>query len=164
MPLVRGERLGDACRLHVLDVDGPTLVHSTRRERPELVFFGAEHPVSRGLRAEAGRSIVIVVDGPMATVSRFLPGQSDQTATVPAEAAAIVRAIIDLGGGYPDAVQFLQRAAAGRHLASRLAFDALPDAFDGRPAIHEEASARDDGDSPDASAARAGEGRTDERS
>jgi hypothetical protein len=164
MPLVRGEQLGDACRLHVLDVDGPPLVHSTRRDRPELVFFGAEHPVSRGLRAEAGRSIVIVVDGPMATVSRFLPGQSDQTAKVPAEATAIVRAIIDLGGGYPDAVQFLQRAAAGRHLASRLAFDALPNAFDGRPAIHEEATARDGGDAPDTSAATGDERRTDERS
>ena len=164
MPIVRGEQLGDACRLHVLDVDGPPLIHSTRRDRPELVFFGAEHQVSRGLRAEAGRSIVIVVDGPEATVSRFVPGQSDQTANVPADAAAIVRAIIELGGGYPDAVQFLQRAAAGRHLTSRLAFDALPNAFDGRPAIHEEATAHDGGDSPDTSAAQGGEGQTDERS
>jgi hypothetical protein len=97
-------------------------------------------------------------------VSRFVPGQSDQTATVPADAAAIVRAIIELGGGYPDAVQFLQRAAAGRHLTSRLAFDALPNAFDGRPAIHEEATAHDGGDSPDTSAAQGGEGQTDERS
>jgi HEAT repeat protein len=164
MPLVRGERLGDACRLHVLDVDGPPLIHSTRRERPELVFFGPEHPVSRGLRAEAGRSIVVVVDGPMATVSRFVPGQSDQAAEVPAEAAAIVRAIIDLGGGYPDAVQFLQRAAAGRHLASRLAFDALPDAFDGRPAIHEETGTRAGEDAADTGAAQSREERTDERS
>ena len=164
MPLVRGEQLGDACHLHVLDVDGPPLIHSTRRDRPELVFFGAGHQVSRGLRAEAGRSIVIVVDGPEATVSRFVPGQADQTTDVPADAAAIVRAIIELGGGYPDAVQFLQRAAAGRHLTSRLAFDALPNAFDGRPAIHEEATAHDGGDSPDTSAAQGGEGQTDERS
>ena len=164
MPLVRGEQVGGACRLHVLDVAGPPLIHSTRRDRPELVFFGAEHPVGRGLRAEAGRSLVIVVDGPTATVSRFLPGQSDQVAEVPAEAAAIVRAIVDLGGGYPDVIQFLQRAAAGRHLASRLAFDALPNAWDGRPGIHEEATALDEDDSEDASAARGGEGRTDERS
>jgi hypothetical protein len=140
MPLVLGEQLGDACRLHVLDVDGPPLIHSTRRDRPELVFFGAEHQVSRGLRAEAGRSIVIVVDGPQATVSRFVPGQSDQTATVPADAAAIVRAIIELGGGYPDAVQFLQQASSAHALGSRVAFDALPREFDGRQSIHEEAS------------------------
>ncbi|MFM8414362.1 MAG: flagellar basal body P-ring protein FlgI [Planctomycetota bacterium] len=163
MPLVRGEQLGDACRLHLVDVAGPPMIHSTRRDRPELVFFGTEHPVGRGLRAEAGRSIVVVVDGPTAEVSRFLPGQSDQHAEVPADAAAIVRAIIDLGGGYPDAVQFLQQAAAGRFLSSRLAFDAVPDAFDGRPAIREEASARDDDDA-DSSAAAGDAGRADERS
>jgi hypothetical protein len=155
MPLVRGEQLAEACRLHVLDVGGPPMVHSTRRERPEFVFFGTDHPVASGLRAEAGRSIVIVVEGRTATVSRFLPGQSDQQVEVPAEAAAIVRAIIDLGGGYPDAVQFMQQAAAGRFLSSRLAFDAVPNAFDGRPAIHEEASARGDDDTGDSSAAAA---------
>jgi hypothetical protein len=153
MPLVRGEQLAEACRLHVLDVGGPPMVHSTRRERPEFVFFGTDHPVASGLRAEAGRSIVVVVEGRTATVSRFLPGQSDQQTEVPAEAAAVVRAIIGLGGGYPDAVQFLQQAAAGRFLSSRLAFDAVPDAFDGRPAIHEEASARGDDDTGDSSAA-----------
>jgi hypothetical protein len=155
MPLVRGEQLAEACRLHVLDVGGPPMVHSTRRERPEFVFFGTDHPVASGLRAEAGRSIVVVVEGRTATVSRFLPGQSDQQTEVPAEAAALVRAIIDLGGGYPDAVQFMQQAAAGRFLSSRLAFDAVPDAFDGRPAIHEEASARGDDDTGDSSAAAA---------
>lgn len=162
MPLVRGERLGDACRLHVLDVGGPAMIHSTRQDRPEFVFFGTEHPVARGLRAEAGRSIVVVVDGPKAEISRFMPGQSDQRAEVPADAVAIVRAIVDLGGGYPDAVQFLQQAAAGRFLSSRLAFDAVPSAFDGRPAIHEEASAR--ADSADAGAASGDARSADKRS
>jgi flagellar basal body P-ring protein FlgI len=142
LPLVRGERLGDACALHVVDVDGPPLVHVTRSHRPEIVFFGTEHPVADGLRAEAGSSIVAVVDGDTATVSRFVPGQSDQQAEVPATAERIVRSIIDLGGTYPDAVQFLQQASAARALGSRLAFDALPDELDGRPTIHQEASAR----------------------
>ena len=142
LPLVRGERLGDACSMHVLDVEGPPLVHATRSIRPEFVFFGTEHPVADGLRAEAGTSIVVVVDGGTATVSRFIPGQSDQQIEVPAGADSIVRAIIELGGAYADAIQFLQQANAGRGLASRLAFDALPDELDGRPTIHQEASAR----------------------
>jgi hypothetical protein len=160
MPLVRGERLADACTMHVLDVDGLPLVHATRSNRPELVFFGTDHPVARGLRAEAGRSIVVVVDGPLATVSRFVPGESDRQTEVPPDAPSIVRAIIELGGGYPDAVQFLQQAAAGRHLRSRLAFDAIPTAFDGRPAIHEEASTRepDDGEGDDSTASSAARG------
>jgi hypothetical protein len=100
---------------------------------------------------------VVVVDGPLATVSRFVPGQSDSQTEVPPDAPSIVRAIIELGGGYPDAVQFLQQAAAGRFLRSRLAFDAIPTAFDGRPAIHEEASTRgtDDGEGDDSTAASA---------
>jgi hypothetical protein len=142
LPLVRGERLGDACSLHVVDVEGPPLVHVTRSLRPEVVFFGTAHRIADGLRAEAGSSIVVVVEGDVAVVSRFVPGQSDQQAEVPATADAVVRAIIELGGTYPDAVQFLQQASASRGLASRLAFDALADEWDGRPTIHEEASAR----------------------
>ena len=47
-PLVRGDRLGDACSLHVLDVKGPPMVHVTRSRRPEIVLFGTEHPVEIG--------------------------------------------------------------------------------------------------------------------
>jgi hypothetical protein len=150
MPLVKGERLGDACSLHVLDVKGPPLIHVTRSTRPEIVLFGIEHPLADGLRAEAGSSIVVVVEGTTAIVSRFTPGQSDQEAEVPAGVDAVLRAIIDMGGSYPDAVQFLQQASAGRGLASRLAFDALPDEFDGRQSIHEEASSRDRDIDPEA--------------
>ncbi len=138
MPLVKGERLGDACSLHVLDVKGPPLIHATRSTRPEIVLFGTEHPLADGLRAEAGASIVVVVEGTTAIVSRFTPGQSDQQAEVRATADAVVRAIFEMGGTYPDAIQFLQQASASRGLPSRLAFDALPDEFDGRQHGHDE--------------------------
>ena len=143
LPLVRGERLGDACSLHVIDVKGPPLVHVTRSFRPEIVFFGTEHAIVDGLRAEAGTSIVVVVEGPEATVSRFVAGAPDQQVSVPALAVDVVRAIVEVGGTYPDAVQFLQQASAQRALTSRLAFDAVPSAYDGRQSIHEEASARE---------------------
>jgi hypothetical protein len=142
LPLVRGERLGEACGLHVLDVDGPPLIHATRSERPEFVFFGTDHPVADGLRAEAGPTIVVVVDDAEARVSRFAPGQPDRVVEVPAVADEIVRAVVEVGGTYPDAVQFLQQASSAHALRSRLAFDAVPRAFDGRLSIHEEASQR----------------------
>jgi hypothetical protein len=150
LPLVRGERLGDACSLHVLDVEGPPLIHATRSDRPEIVFFGTDHPVEDGLRAEAGTSIVVVVHGVRARVSRFVAGEADRTEEVAARADEIVRAIIDIGGTYPDAVQFLQQASSAHALGSRVAFDALPREFDGRQSIHEEASRqyRDMPDSP----------------
>ncbi|NBV45106.1 MAG: hypothetical protein EBR86_05555 [Planctomycetia bacterium] len=143
MPLVRGEKLGDACALHILDVGGPPLVHLTRSHRPELVLFGKEHPLADGLRAEAGGAIVVVVDDGMATVSRFLPGQDDRKVRVPATASEVARAITGIGGTYPDVVQFLQQASSTRCLTSRLAFDALPTEGDGRQSVHEEVSGRD---------------------
>jgi len=160
LPLVRGEQLRDACSLHVLDVKGPALVHVTRSMRPEIVFFGTSHPIQDGLRAEAGSTIVVVVDGTVATLSRFVPGQADRQIEVAAAADAIVRGIIELGGTYPDAVQFLQQASSHRALESRLAFDALPSDLDGRQSIHEEASARSREIEPDAdeSDAAAGDG------
>ena len=140
-PLVRGDRLGDACSLHVLDVKGPPLVHVTRSRRPEIVLFGTEHPVGAGLRAEAGPSIVVVVDGPTALVSRFVAGDPDQQSDVPARVETIIRAIVELGGTYPDVVQFLQQASSHHALESRLVFDAIADE-EGRMSIHEESSAK----------------------
>jgi hypothetical protein len=165
LPLVRGERLGDACSLHVLDVKGPALVHVTRSTRPEIVFFGTDHPLKDGLRAEAGGSIVVVIDGTTATLSCFVPGQADRQIEVAAAADAVVRGIVELGGTYPDTVQFLQQASSQRALESRLAFDALPSDGDGRASIHEEASARSREIEPDADerdAATGDESRSDE--
>ena len=142
LPSIRGERLGQTCSLHVIDVGGPPLVHLTKSYRPEVVLFGAEHALADGLRAEAGRSIVVVVEDRVATVSRFVPGQADRTREAPARADAVVRAIVEAGGSYPDVVQFLQQAAARHALSSRLAFEAIPTELDGRGNVHHEASAR----------------------
>ncbi|MFM8633649.1 MAG: flagellar basal body P-ring protein FlgI [Planctomycetia bacterium] len=142
IPLVRGEKLGEACSLHVLNVDGPTLIHATRSHHPEIVLFGTEHPLSNGMRVEAGQSIVVVVEAGRATCTRFEPGHSDRTVTTSAQADAVLRAIAQLDGNYPDMIQFLQQATAQRSLATRLAFDALPADTDGRGSLHEEVSLR----------------------
>ena len=140
-PLVRGERLGDACSLHVLDVKGPPLVHVTRSRRPEVVLFGTDHPVGDGLRAEAGPTVVVVVEGSTAIISRFIAGDPDQQVDVPARVDTIVRAIAELGGTYPDIVQFLQQASSHRAIKSRLVFDAIAEE-DNSMSVHEEASSR----------------------
>jgi len=168
-PLIRGERLGDACSLHVLDVEGPPLIHATRSMRPEIVLFGAAHPLADGLRAEAGSAIVVVVEGSTATVSRFLPGEPDERQETPARVEAVVRAIVELGGSYPDAIQFLQHASSARCLDSRLAFDALPNEDDGRMTVHEEASRQErdvplDNDTADTAPSGSRSPRTDESS
>jgi hypothetical protein len=142
LPLLRGERLGDACALHVLDVKGPPLVHLTRSFRPEIVFFGTDHPLADGLRAEAGPGIVVVVEGAEARVTRFAAGEPDRCERVTATTDDVVRAIVATGGTYPDVVQFLQQASAQHALSGRLSCDAVPNEYDGRQSIHEEASKR----------------------
>lgn len=139
-PLVRGDRLGDGFSLHVLDVKGPPLVHATRSVRPEIVLFGTDHPLGDGLRAEAGTSIVVIVERHSATVSRFAAGEEDRSKTVPARVDRVIRAIAELDGTYADVIQFLQQAKAMRSLTSRLAFDAFPDVTPNRSGLHEEAS------------------------
>ena len=129
--------------MHILDVSGTPLVHLTRSTRPEIVLFGTEHPLDSGLRAEAGSSIVVVVDGGTANISRFVAGQPDRNLDAPARVDAVARAIIAIGGTYPDLVQFLQQASSSRCLGSRLAFDAVPNEFDGRGTVHDEASTHD---------------------
>jgi hypothetical protein len=74
-------------------------------------------------------------------VSRFTAGEPDQQADVPARVETIVRAIVQLGGTYPDVVQFLQQASSHHALSSRLAFDAVAE-VDPWFTVHEEAAAR----------------------
>ena len=70
-----------------------------------------------------------------------MSGEPDQLATTSSQAVSIIHKIVDLGGSYPDVVQFLQQARTMRKLDSRLAFDAVPSDNDGRMGIHEEAAA-----------------------
>lgn len=166
IPLIRGERLGDACSLHVLDVGGPTLIHATRTHHPEIVLFGTEHPLADGMRVEAGTSITVVVAGTRATCSRFEAGQPDRTVETSAQIDAVLRAVAELDATYPDMIQLLQQATSQRALETRLAFDALPTADDGRGSLHEEISVRSRSLAPDAAvdAASIDEPGTDESS
>ncbi len=166
IPLVRGEQLGSACGFHVLNVAGPTLIHATRSHHPEIVLFGTEHPLNNGMRVEAGPAIVVVIDGNIATCSRFEADVPDKVIDTKADAESVLRALAQLEATYPDMIQFLQQATAQRALATRLAFDALPQANDGRGSLHEEISIRDRSIPADApvDAAFSGESDTDESS
>ena len=118
------------------------------------------------MRVEAGPSIVVVVAGSDATCSRFEAGVPDRVIETKADAESVLRALAQLEATYPDMIQFLQQATAQRALATRLAFDALPRANDGRGSLHEEISIRDrsiPADTP-VDAAFSGESDTDESS
>jgi flagellar basal body P-ring protein FlgI len=126
-PFVRGQQLGDQFDLHVLDVPGPKMVHVTRSFRPEVVLFGKDQHFELPLVLDAGQNILVNgQSGDKITVSKFAPGAEPQQRVVTSSVEDVIRAIVDLGGTYPDVVQALQQAKKDGSLTSRFAVDALP--------------------------------------
>ncbi len=130
-PLVLGEELGDdGFSYHVLNTEGPPMVHVCTHKRAELVFFGADHRLRGPVFLEAGGNIVVRSsrDKPdEVVVSRFAVGEPDQQRVVSNRLDAVVRAIVELGGTYPDTVQALTQAKAAGALTARFEVDALPE-------------------------------------
>ena len=128
-PLVRGENLGGQFSYHLLTSAGPPLIHVTRSFRPELVLFGHEQHFTTPLVLDAGKSIMINAadGGSKVTISRFAVGEPDQKRVVSTKIDEVVRAIVELGGTYPDVVQALQQAKACHALPGRFEVDAIPD-------------------------------------
>jgi flagellar basal body P-ring protein FlgI len=126
-PLIRGENLGGQFGYHLLTTTGPPMIHVTRSYRPEVVVFGHDQELATPLVLEAGKSILVkgTADGKI-TVSKFAVGQPDQKRVVSTKVDEVIRAIVELGGTYPDVVQALQQAKSNRALAGRFEVDALP--------------------------------------
>ncbi len=127
-PLVRGEQLGEFS-YHLLDVGGPPMIHVTRNRRPEVVVFGPDQRLNTPLVLNAGNQIMIT-NSPTGevSVSKFTVGESDQKRVVSARIDAVIRAIVELGGTYPDVVQALQEAKQTGALSGRFEIEALPEA------------------------------------
>ncbi|MFH1919256.1 MAG: flagellar basal body P-ring protein FlgI [Planctomycetota bacterium] len=128
-PMVMGENLGSQFSYHVLDTDGPPMIHVTRSRRPEVVLFGTDQRLNMPLMMEAGNQIMVVGSKPdEIAVSKFAVGEMDQKRMVTNRVDEVIRAIVELGGTYPDVVQALQEAKHKGVLSSRFEIDALPEA------------------------------------
>jgi hypothetical protein len=144
--LVRGEKLGEGFGYHLLSVDGPPMVHLTRSYRPEIVLFGADQRLKTPLTLEAGEQIIIRSSGQgEVTVSRFEVGQPGQRRSVSDRLDDVIRAVVDLGGTYPDVVGALQQAKETGALQGRLEVDAVPQA--GRTYVRSQRESPGDDDS-----------------
>jgi len=128
-PLVLGEKLGGQFSYHVLDTAGPPMIHVTRSRRPEIVLFGQDQRLLAPLSVNAGNQVMVTgtPEGKI-SVAKFSVEQSDQKRLVSTKVDEVIRAIVELGGTYPDVVQALQEAKAAGALPSRFQVDALPKA------------------------------------
>ncbi len=126
---VAGEQLGDQFHYHVLDVAGPEMVHVTRSRLSEVTLFGKNQRFNLPVSVNAGPEIMInSTDTGEIAVSKFSVRQSDQKRTVSTRVDDVIRAVVELGGSYPDVVQALQEAKATNALASRFEVDSMPEA------------------------------------
>jgi len=157
--LVMGERIGGQFSYHVLGTSGPAMVHVTRSRRPEIVLFGQDQQFVKPLAVNAGNKIMVTSVGPgEISVSMYAVGEPDQKRAVSNRVNDVIRAIVELGGTYPDVVQALIEARQAGALQSRFEVDALPaagrsyDRVAGRQRARGD-SARSDGSQTDGSAA-----------
>jgi flagellar basal body P-ring protein FlgI len=156
-PRIAGEKLGASSigkfNYHRLNVAGPEMIHVTSSHRPEIVLFGSNHRFQLPLVLDAGQRILINgLHGDSIKVSRHSPGEPTQERIVSTNVDEVIRAVVDLGGEYPDVVQMLQQAKNAGSLSSRFRVNALPEPgreFDRdrqEPAGDEEAEPAEEGD------------------
>jgi flagellar basal body P-ring protein FlgI len=151
-PFVSGETLGQQFHYHVLDVPGADMVHVTRSHLPEVVLFGKDQQLQLPLVLDAGKNIMVNgLSGNSITISRFGTGAEPEQRVVSTRLDELIRAIVELGGTYPDVVQALQQAKEDGALAGRFEVDALPQP--GRPydrfAVKAASAASDDEAGPE---------------
>ncbi|TWT48607.1 flagellar basal body P-ring protein FlgI [Botrimarina hoheduenensis] len=146
-PLIRGEELGGQFGFHVLDIEGPKMVHVTRSRRPEIVLFGAGQQFELPMVLDAGTEILINgMTHNEVVVTRITAGEAEtKRRVVSADVEEVIRAIVELGGVYPDVVQALQQAKNSGALPSRFRVDAIPRAGREMEADEELAQAASDG-------------------
>ncbi len=127
-PFLRDEYLGKQFHYHALDVPGPDMIHVTQSYLPEIVLFGRNQHFQLPLVLDAGKNILVNGQADeKITVSRFTAGSEPQKREVSTSVDEVIRAIVELGGTYPDVVQALQQAKADGSLAGRFEVDALPE-------------------------------------
>lgn len=121
-----GEDMNGKFTYHVLDVAGPPMIHATSSHHPEIVMFGTQHTLRLPLVLDAGPKILVngLSEGKI-KVSQFAGTTEHRTVSTNVE--DVIRAIVELGGTYPDVVQMLQQAKQADALTSRFRVNALPE-------------------------------------
>src|SRR5262249_681916 len=128
-PLLHDENLNSQFHYHVMDVPGPDMVHVTQSHLPEIVLFGKDQTLKLPLMLDAGKTILVNgMNGDKITVSHFVPGKEPKQQVVSTKVDEVIRAIVAVGGTYPDVVQALQQAKTDGALLGRFEVDALPQA------------------------------------
>lgn len=136
--MIQGENMADQFSYHCLNSGGPSYVHITQSARPEIVLFNADQIYLRGeVDVEANPRLTIRTEDNDVIVKRYESGDGiDELRRVSYKVDDVIRALVELGGTYPDVVSFLTQAKTKKLLYASdsgseaaecpLAIDALP--------------------------------------
>ncbi len=126
-PMVRGELLDKKFRYHVVGTTGESMIHFSRSRRAEVVVFGQDIRIHPPEFLFAGKEILIKrEDNETLRLSRFAVDGEDVHLTCSTKLDDMVRAIVQLDGGYAEVFAAVKEAKARGLLDARLEVDALP--------------------------------------
>jgi len=92
-------------------------------------MFGQQQRLKTPLAVNAGSRIMITSSGGNeAVVSKFAVDEADQKRVVSTQVDSVIRAVVELGGTYPDVVQALQELEADGALGGRFEVNTVPEA------------------------------------
>ena len=104
------------------------MIHVTRNRKAETCPLRPGPALPHAAGDNAGKEIMVTstAEGEI-SVSKFAPHEADQKRVVSTRVDDVIRAIVELGGTYPDVVQAIQEAKATGCLEGRFEIDALPE-------------------------------------
>lgn len=126
-PEVAGQNLNNAFWLHQVANDSRPMVHVLHSKRPEIVLFGGSHTLAPPFRLAVGEDFTITAnkDDAHCTVSRFSrKGEAHKQCSL--ELADALKALVEIGGGYSDALDLLRIVDETGRLSCDLYADTLP--------------------------------------
>jgi len=107
----------------------PPFIAISLLETPEIVCFGEQSKVNIEDYLMGPSGIVIrpgEMSGSTLRISRFVPGQEDRRAEVPANIEGLLTGISAVGGGYGESIAILRAAKSNGQIDCGLAIDPLP--------------------------------------
>jgi len=129
---IRGTTMFGGYRYYKIASGATPFIAVSLTETPEIVSFGDESEVKIDDYLMGPSGIVIRpggADSKSLRVSRFVPGEADRRAEVPATIEGLLTGLSSVGGGYGESIAVLRAAKTNNQISCGLAMDPLPQAM-----------------------------------
>jgi hypothetical protein len=127
--VLRSSMMPAGYRYYRIASSAPGFIAVSLTELPEIVCFGDDTAVNIDDFLLGPSGLVIrpsESDKSTLRVSRFVPGQEDKRAEVPATIDGLLLGISTVGGGYGESIAILRSAKTKNYISCGLAIDPLP--------------------------------------